>query len=136
MPTLAELDVRVNSAQIERGTKALNDLAAAAKRAAEAAKIKSTADLSGDESARKSTKATSDATKEYDIQAKKLRELAEARKKLEDSNMKNTDPEKYKRELAAIDATVGKLKLQGNAQEQLQAKWDAMEEASRRASER
>lgn len=136
MPTLAELDVRVNSAQIERGTKALNDLAAAAKRAAEAAKIKSTADLSGDESARKSTKATSDATKEYDLQAKKLRELAEARKKLEDSNMKNTDPEKYKRELAAIDATVGKLKLQGNAQEQLQAKWDAMEEASRRASER
>lgn len=136
MPTLAELDVRVDSTQIERGTKALNDLAAAAKRAAEAAKIKATADLAAGDSERKSTKATNDATKEYDLQAKKLRELAEARKKLEDSNLKNTDPEKYKRELAAIDATVGKLKLQGNAQEQLQAKWEAMEEASRRASER
>ena len=136
MSTLAELEVRVNSAQTEAATKALKEFAIAAREAAEAAKIKSGADSAGDDSSRRSTRASSDATKEYDLQAKKLRELGEARKKLEESNLKNTDPEKYKRELAAIDATVGKLRLQGSAQEQLQAKWDAMEAAQRRASER
>lgn len=136
MSTLAELDIKVDSTQTERATKSLREFAKAAREAAEAAKLKTGADNAGGDSERKSTKATSDATKEYDLQARKLRELAEARKKLEESNLKNTDPEKYKRELAAIDATVGKLKLQGDAQEQLQAKWDAMEAAQRRASER
>lgn len=136
MSTLAELDIRVDSTQTERATKALTELAKAAREASEATKLKSSVETTTTQSSRNSTRDTQDATKEYDLQAKKLRELTDARKKLEESNMRTSDPEKYKRELTAIDATIGKLRLQGNAQEQLEAKWKSMEAAQLKSSER
>jgi lambda family phage tail tape measure protein len=119
MPTIAELQVTVDSSPLERATKNFNDFAEAAGRASNAAKVNSSVSENGISSANKAAQAEQNLTTAIDAQAKKLANLAEQRKKLAQSDLKSTAPEEYARLNSIIDANIEKVVRQGNAVEQV-----------------
>lgn len=122
MPTIAELQINVDSSPTERATKALVDFANAADKAATAGKNKRTSDEGSAGAASKNTKAEQDLNTVIDIQARKLANLAEQRKKLEGSGKQSSAPEEYKRLNAVIDANIALVTRQGNAVDALNTK--------------
>lgn len=139
MATIAELQIKVDSTQAEKGTKALNDLAAAAEKAAKARKALNDASRggggggggdSGDAEARK-TKNLSDA---IDAQTRKLSQLQARRKELNDSPMRTENPAEYARLNREIDARTELVRRQGNSLDRLAAQADREQKARDRAS--
>jgi len=122
MPTIAELQINVDSSPTERATKALVDFANAADKAATAGKNKRVSDEGASSASSKSAKAEQDLSTVIDIQAKKLANLAEQRKKLESSGLKSNAPEEYKRLNSVIDANIALVTRQGTAVDTLNAK--------------
>lgn len=133
MPTIAELEVRVDSTPLERGTKALNDFAQASEKAESASKGKRSSDEASATSTRKAAQAEQDLSTVIDAQAKKLAQLADQRKKLNESSVSSTAPAEYQRLNAVIDANIELVNRQGSAIEKLAAK-QASESAKREAS--
>lgn len=122
MPTIAELQINVDSRPIEQGTTALNEFAVAADKANKARQgfgqggSAPTSVVPPGESEK--VKNLSEA---IDAQTRKLATLTEQRRKLEGSSLKSTDPSEYNRLNNIIDANIEKVKRQGTAVEQLSA---------------
>lgn len=126
MATIAELQIKVDSTQAEKGVKVLNDLATAADKAAKARKALN--DVSGpgnggggggaDDAEAKKTRNLSEA---IDAQTRKLADLAAQRKKLNDDPMKTENPAEYARLNREIDARTELVNRQGNSLDRLAA---------------
>jgi len=122
MPTIAELQINLDSRPIEQGTQALNDFATAADRASKAGKVNQQTNDQSSASASKSAKSESDLSSMIDAQTRKLEQLGTQRRKLEQSGMKSTMPAEYERLNRIIDANIGLTSRQGNAIDILNAK--------------
>lgn len=127
MPTLAELQINVDSKPIEQGTKALNEFAIAAEKAN---KAKSGFNSGGTSSGSQPTsivpqgesKKVEDLSSAIDRQVKKFKELELQRKKLTSSDLNVTNPAEFERLNKIIDANIAKVQQQGNAITQLATK--------------
>ena len=120
MPTIAELTLKLDARPIEQGTSAMNDFANAAERAKKATdgfNGKPTNVVPPGESDK-----VKDLSAAIDAQTRKLQNLADQRKALESSGMKNTAPQEYERLNKIIDANIGLVNRQGNAVELLDEK--------------
>ena len=122
MPTIAELQINLDSRPIEQGTRALNDFAVAADKASKAGKVNQQMNDQSSSSADKAAKSESDLSQMIDAQTRKLATLGEQRRKLEQSGMKSTMPTEYERLNRIIDANISKVVQQGNAVDQLNTK--------------
>lgn len=123
MPTIAELQINLDSRPIEQGTKNLIDFAAAADKAAKAGKgLNDTTSGSGGMAPESETRKVKDLSEAIDVQTRKLNALAEQRKKLGSSDMKSTMPAEYERLNRIIDANISKVLQQGNAIDQVNNK--------------
>ena len=142
MTTIAELQVKVDSTQVENSTKALNAFATAAEKAAKARKALNDANNAGgggggggggnnDSEVRKS-KNLSEA---IDAQVRKLANLERQRKALNDSPLKTEDPEKYKRLNQEIDARTELVRRQGNSLDRLAAQAKKEQDQRQRAAD-
>lgn len=141
MATIAELQIKVDSTQAEKGVKVLNDLAAAADKAAKARKALN--DVSGpgnggggggggaDDAEAKRTRSLSEA---IDAQTRKLADLAAQRKKLNDSPMKTENPAEYARLNREIDARTELVNRQGNSLDRLAAQANKEQRAREQAA--
>ena len=124
MTTIAELQVKVDSTEAEKGIKALNDFATAAEKATKARKdltsasngSTGTASTTGSENETRKVKSLSEA---IDAQTRKLASLNAQRKMLNDSPLKTTDPSEYQRLNREIDARTELVKRQGNSLDRL-----------------
>lgn len=123
MPTIAELQINVDSKPISEATKSLNDFASASDKAAKAGKdfSKDTTGGGGLAPVNETTK-VKNLSEAIDSQTKKLAELAGKRKLLESSGMKTSAPEEYKRLNSVIDANIALVSRQGNAVDALNIK--------------
>ncbi len=123
MPTIAELQIEVDSTPLERATKGLTDFASAASQAAKSGKdfSKETGSGGGIAPQAETTK-VKNLTEAIDAQARKLSDLAEKRKKLENSGLKTSEPEQYKKLNAEIDANIALVTRRGNAVDALNIK--------------
>lgn len=142
MATIAELQIKVDSTETERGTKALLALAEAADKAAAARKRLN--DIrggggpggggggGGDDSETKRTRSLSEA---IDAQVRKLADLARQRKALNESTLRTEDPEQYKRLNAEIDARTELVRRQGNSLDRLSAQAKREQEQRERAAQ-
>ena len=124
MPTIAELQINLDSRPIERGTQALNDFATAADKASRAGKAKQQVNDQSSSSADRAAKSEGDLSAMIDSQTRKLEQLGAQRRKLESSGMKSTMPAEYERLNRIIDANIALVNRQGNAVEALQQKQD------------
>lgn len=115
MPTIAELQINLDSRPIEQGTKALTDFATAADLASKAGKANQQMNDQSSTAANKAAKSEADLSSMIDTQTRKLGLLAEQRKKLGSSDMKSTMPAEYERLNRIIDANINKVTQQGNA---------------------
>ena len=141
MATIAELQIKVDSTETERGTKALLALAEAADKAAAARKRLN--DIrggggggggppgGGDDSETRRTKSLSEA---IDAQERKLAALARQRKALNDSPLRTEDPERYKRLNEEIDSRTELVRRQGNALDNLARQAKREQEQRERAA--
>lgn len=142
MATIAELQIKVDSTETERGTKALLALAEAADKAAAARKRLN--DIrggggpggggggGGDDSETRRTRSLSEA---IDAQVRKLADLARQRKSLNESTLRTEDPEQYKRLNAEIDARTELVRRQGNSLDRLSAQAKREQEQRERAAD-
>lgn len=144
MPTIAELQVKADSSQVEKLTKALNDMAASAEKAAKARKALNDANNGGGSGGGggggsgdgdRETKKTKDLSEAIDAQIKKLARLAEQRKALNESSIRTEDPEKYKRLNAEIDARTELVRRQGNSLDRLAGQAERERKATEAAAE-
>ncbi len=123
MPTLAELQINVNSKPIEDSTKALNEFAIAAEKANKAKSGFNSGGSSGGQPVsvvpQGEPKRVEDLSAAIDKQVKKLKELEQQRKKITSSNLSATNPVEYERLNKIIDANIVKVQQQGNAVTQL-----------------
>lgn len=115
MPTIAELQINLDSRPIERGTEALNNFAVAAGKATTAGKAKQQMNDQSSSSADKAAKSEADLSQMIDAQTRKLEALGAQRRKLDQSGMKNTMPTEYERLNRIIDANIALTVRQGNA---------------------
>lgn len=117
MPTIAELQINVNTKQINDAKGALDEF----RNSADAAKNASTGfNQSGNSSkTREQTKDVKDLSSAIDTQTRKLQELTNQRKLLESSGMKSTMPQEYERLNRIIEANIALVNRQGNAVSQL-----------------
>lgn len=116
MPTIAELQINVDSTPTERAAKALTDFAVAADKAANAGKgFNKETSSSGGLAPPSETKKVDNLSEAIDSQTKKMAALAEKRKQLEGSGLKSTAPAEYKRLNDILDANVALVIRQGNA---------------------
>jgi lambda family phage tail tape measure protein len=143
MPTIAELQINLDSRPIEQGTKALTDFAAAADKASKAGKVNQQMNDQSSTSADKAAKSEADLSSMIDAQTRKLEQLGTQRRKLEQSGMKSTMPSEYERLNRIIDANIGLVQRQGSAVDALNgkqnkdvAKREAALQAEFRAQER
>lgn len=136
MPTIAELQINLDSRPIERGTQALNDFATAADKASRAGKTKQQVNDQSSSSADKAAKSESDLSQMIDAQTRKLEQLGQQRRKLEQSGMKSTMPTEYERLNRIIDANIALVNRQGNAVDALNAKQDRDVTKREQAAER
>lgn len=141
MATIAELQIKVDSTETERGTKALLALAEAADKAAAARKRLN--DIrggggpgggggGGDDSETKRTRSLSEA---IDAQARKLADLARQRKALNESTLRTENPEEYARLNREIDARTELVRRQGNSLDRLSAQAKREQEQRERAAQ-
>lgn len=124
MPTIAELQINIDSRPIEQGTRALTDFANAADRASKAGKANQQVNDQGATSADKAARSEADLSAMIDAQTRKLENLATQRRKLDQSGMKSTMPTEYERLNRIIDANISLVMRQGNAVEQLTSRQD------------
>ena len=122
MPTIAELQINIDSRPIEQATKGLNDFASAADRASKAGKSNQQMNEQASSSTEKAAKSEENLSAMIDAQTRKLEQLGQQRRKLEQSGMKNTMPAEYERLNRIIDANIGLVVRQGNAVDSLNAK--------------
>jgi lambda family phage tail tape measure protein len=115
MPTIAELQINLDSRPIETGTKALNEFANAADRASKAGKTNQQVNEKSSSVADKAAKSEADLSSMIDAQTRKLEQLGAQRRKLDSSSMKSTMPTEYERLNRIIDANITKVMQQGNA---------------------
>lgn len=142
MATIAELQIKVDSTETERGTKALLALAEAADKAAAARKRLN--DIrggggpggggggGGDDSETKRTRSLSEA---IDAQVRKLADLARQRKALNESTLRTENPEEYARLNREIDARTELVRRQGNSLDRLSAQAKREQEQRERAAQ-
>lgn len=142
MATIAELQIKVDSTETERGTKALLALAEAADKAAAARKRLN--DIrggggpggggggGGDDSETKRTRSLSEA---IDAQTRKLADLARQRKLLNESTTRTENPEEYARLNREIDARTELVRRQGNSLDRLSAQAKREQEQRERAAQ-
>lgn len=143
MATIAELQIKVDSTETERGTKALLALAEAADKAAAARKRLN--DIrgggggpggggggGGDDSETKRTRSLSEA---IDAQVRKLADLARQRKALNESTLRTENPEEYARLNREIDARTELVRRQGNSLDRLSAQAKREQEQRERAAD-
>ena len=140
MATIAELQIKVDSTETERGTKALLALAEAADKAAAARKRLN--DIrggggpggggGGDDSETKRTRSLSEA---IDAQTRKLADLARQRKLLNESTTRTENPEEYARLNREIDARTELVRRQGNSLDRLAAQAKREQEQRERAAQ-
>lgn len=136
MPTIAELEVRIDSQPVKTGTENLNEFASAAERAQKATTGLNTTTTSGGGLA-PSTETTKvkNLSEAIDQQTRKLGTLAQQRKALDASDMKSTMPAEYERLNRIIDANITRVGMQGDAVQQLTRIQDAQsEKATRKAN--
>lgn len=136
MATIAELELRVDSTQTDRGTQSLKDFTAASQAAAKALRDQKKAqdDLNnanppgggggsgGGGSGGGNPKPINDITTAIDNQTRKLKALEEQRKRLNASDLKNTNPQEFARLNAILDTRVELIRRQGNALDELARK--------------
>lgn len=140
MTTIAELQVKVDSTQVESSTKALNAFATAAEKAAKARKALNDANNAGgggggggnNDSETRSAKNLSEA---IDAQTRKLAALERQRKALNDSPLKTENPAEYARLNREIDSRTELVRRQGNSLDRLAAQAKKEQEQRQRASE-
>lgn len=132
MATIAELQINVDATQADRGKKALDELAQASTRVSKALKDQKAAQdsLNGSGSlgggsggsgggSGNNTKALNDISSAIDNQIKKIKALEAQRESLNKSGLKNTNTAEYERLNQIIDASIERVKRQGNALDQL-----------------
>ena len=136
MPTIAELEVRIDSQPIKTGTESLNEFATAAERAQKATTgFNNSTTTSGGLAPTTETTKVKNLSEAIDQQTRKLNTLAQQRKQLESSDMKSTMPAEYERLNRIIDANIAKVGMQGDAVQQLTRIQDAQtEKAVRKAN--
>jgi lambda family phage tail tape measure protein len=122
MPTIAELEIRVDSTPTEKATKALNDFASAADKAAQAGKAKVTVDREAAAANEITAKSEKNLSEVIDYQARKLATLKEQRRELNKSDMRSTAPEEFRRLNSILDANIALVYKQGTAKDVLNAK--------------
>lgn len=142
MATIAELQIKVDSTETERGTKALLALAEAADKAAAARKRLN--DIrggggggggppgGGDDSETRRTRSLSEA---IDSQTRKLADLARQRKALNESPLRTENPAEYARLNALLDARTESTRRQGNALDRLSEQAKREQEQRKRAAD-
>lgn len=142
MATIAELQIKVDSTETERGTKALLALAEAADKAAAARKRLN--DIrggggggggppgGGDDSETKRTRSLSEA---IDSQTRKLADLARQRKALAENPIRTENPEEYARLNREIDARTELVRRQGNSLDTLARQEKRAQEQRQRAAD-
>lgn len=136
MPTLAELQINVDSTDTIKGKNALLDLADASSKVTKALKdqkaaqesLKNSTPTGGSSSSSPSgggsgaaTKTTNDLSSAIDNQTKKLKALEEQRKRLNASELKTTNPAEYTRLNQLLDSNITLTIRQGNAMDRLAA---------------
>ena len=116
MTTIADLQVRVDSKQIDEATKSLNDFAKAANNANNARKpLAETSTPQADNDTKKIT----NLSEAIDSQTRKLAALEKQRKALNASPLKSEDPSEYARLNKELDARTELVKRQGNSLDKL-----------------
>lgn len=143
MATIAELQIKVDSTETERGTKALLALAEAADKAAAARKRLN--DIrggggggggppggGGDDSETRRTRSLSEA---IDAQTRKLADLARQRKALSENPIRTENPEEYARLNREIDARTELVRRQGNSLDTLTRQEKRAQEQRQRAAD-
>lgn len=142
MATIAELQIKVDSTETERGTKALLALAEAADKAAAARKRLN--DIrggggggggppgGGDDSETRRTRSLSEA---IDSQTRKLADLARQRKALAENPIRTENPEEYARLNREIDARTELVRRQGNSLDTLARQEKRAQEQRQRAAD-
>ena len=122
MPTIAELQINIDSRPIEQATKGLNDFASAADRASKAGKANQQMNEQSSSATEKAARSEENLSAMIDAQTRKLEALGQQRRKLEASGMKNSMPAEYEKLNRIIDANITKVVQQGNAVDQLNIK--------------
>lgn len=142
MATIAELQIKVDSTETERGTKALLALAEAADKAAAARKRLN--DIrggggggggppgGGDDSETRRTRSLSEA---IDSQTRKLADLARQRKALAENPIRTENPEEYARLNREIDARTELVRRQGNSLDTLTRQEKRAQDQRQRAAD-
>jgi lambda family phage tail tape measure protein len=129
MPTLAELQVNVDSTQAEKGATNLNSLADASAKVARALREQKAAQDSlnqsgpvgggGSAGGGSAQKQVTDITTAIDNQVKKLQALDTQRTKLNQSGLKLGNPEEFQRLNRIIDSNIELVRRQGDATDRL-----------------
>lgn len=122
MPTIAELQINVNSTPLKEGTTALENFSNAAEKAARATKTKQQADESANTSASKAALTEKQLADIIDYQSRKLSKLAEQRELVSRSGLKDTNRAAFDELNKKIDANIALVMRQGNASDVLAAK--------------
>lgn len=140
MTTIAELQVKVDSTQVDSSTKSLNAFATAAEKAAKARRALNDANNAGgnggggggnNDSETRSAKNLSEA---IDAQTRKLAALERQRKALNDSPLKTENPEEYARLNREIDSRTELVRRQGNSLDRLAQQAAREQKAQEQAS--
>lgn len=125
MPTIAELQVKVDTRPVSEATRELNNFADAANKAQRAADgFQGETTGGGGLAPQSETNKVKNLSEAIDQQAAKLGQLAQQRKALDASGMKNTDTLEYERLNRIIDANIALVERQGNAVSRLSAAQD------------
>lgn len=133
MPTIAELQVKINAQPITDASQALNQFAESANKANTAAgKLGSSSPQMVQQG---ETRKVADLSAAIDDQTRKLQNLAKQRKDLESSNMKSTAPQEYERLNRIIDANIERVRSQGTAVERLATQQNRITEQKVRAAD-
>lgn len=122
MPTIAELQINVNSTPLKEGTTALENFSNAAEKAARATKTKQQADESANTAASKAALTEKQLADIIDYQSRKLSKLAEQRELVSRSGLKDTNRAAFDELNKKIDANIALVMRQGNASDVLAAK--------------
>jgi len=116
MSTIAELQIKVNAQEARAGKEELYGLADAAQKANDAI---SKGGSRPSVVPQGEPKKVADLSAAIDTQTRKLQNLADARKQLDNTGMKSTNPQEYTRLNNIIDANIALVQRQGNAVERL-----------------
>lgn len=148
MPTIAELQIRLDSTPVQEGTKALNEFSTAAEKAGKATKQKQQIDDQSAASAEKISRSADQANAAISRQAKELETLIgkidPVTKKLNDlakqentlfANKGNIPTEAFDRYNKILEESFNKLLSVGSAQKQLASSTDGVPERLLRIGE-